>query len=93
MNLRYRVLLVAGLIAASLFALYPRQVVERVRGPNGFVYDTVQRVPLKVGIKLSQPDLHGMACPGRVILEVLLEGAIQRADLADGGVLILVSGQ
>ena len=24
----------AGLIAASFFSLYPRQVVERVRGPN-----------------------------------------------------------
>src|SRR5687768_3386316 len=57
MNLRYRVLLVAGLIAASLFALYPRQVVERVRGPNGFVYDTVQRVPLKRGLDL-QGGMH-----------------------------------
>ncbi|MDP9178370.1 MAG: protein translocase subunit SecD [Gemmatimonadota bacterium] len=57
MNLRYRLLLVAGLIAASLFALYPRQVVERVRGPNGFVYDTVQRVPLKRGLDL-QGGMH-----------------------------------
>jgi preprotein translocase subunit SecD len=57
MNLRYRVLLVVGLIAASLFALYPRQVVERVRGPNGFVYDTVQRVPLKRGLDL-QGGMH-----------------------------------
>jgi preprotein translocase subunit SecD len=57
MNLRYRLLLVAGLIAASLFALFPRQVVERVRGPNGFVYDTVQRVPLKRGLDL-QGGMH-----------------------------------
>ncbi|HYN80263.1 MAG TPA: protein translocase subunit SecD [Gemmatimonadaceae bacterium] len=57
MNLRYRLLLVAGLIAASLFALYPRQVVERVRGPNGFVYDTLQRVPLKLGLDL-QGGMH-----------------------------------
>lgn len=53
MNLRYRLLLVAGLIAASFFALYPREVVERVRGPNGFTYDTVKRVPLKRGLDLK----------------------------------------
>ncbi len=57
MNLRYRVLLIAGLIAASFFALYPRQVVERVRGPDGFVYDTVKRVPLKRGLDL-QGGMH-----------------------------------
>lgn len=57
MNLRYRFLLIAGLIAASFFALYPRQVVERVRGPNGFVYDTVKRVPLKRGLDL-QGGMH-----------------------------------
>jgi preprotein translocase subunit SecD len=57
MNLRYRLLLIAGLIVASIIALYPRKVVERVRGPNGFVYDTVKRVPLKRGLDL-QGGMH-----------------------------------
>jgi preprotein translocase subunit SecD len=57
MNLKYRLLIVVGLIAASFFALFPRQVVERVRGPNGFVYDTVKRVPLKRGLDL-QGGMH-----------------------------------
>jgi preprotein translocase subunit SecD len=57
MNLKYRLLLIAGLIIASFVALYPRRVVERVRGPNGFVYDTVKRVPLKRGLDL-QGGMH-----------------------------------
>ena len=57
MNLKYRVLLIAGLVLASIFALYPRKVVERVRGPNGFQYDTVKRVPLKRGLDL-QGGMH-----------------------------------
>ena len=52
MNLKYRLLLIAGLVIASIFALFPRKVVERIRGPNGFVYDTVKRVPLKRGLDL-----------------------------------------
>jgi preprotein translocase subunit SecD len=57
MNLKYRLLLIAGLVLASIIALFPRQVVERVRGPNGFVYDTVKRVPLKRGLDL-QGGMH-----------------------------------
>src|SRR6476619_3477376 len=57
MNLRYRLLIIAGLIIASIVALFPRKVVERVRGPNGFQYDTVQRVPLKRGLDL-QGGMH-----------------------------------
>jgi preprotein translocase subunit SecD len=57
MTLKYRLLIIAGLIVASFIALYPRQVVERVRGPNGFVYDTVKRVPLKRGLDL-QGGMH-----------------------------------
>ena len=47
MNLKSRILIILGLIAASGFALFPRNVKERVKGPNGFVYDTVRRVPLR----------------------------------------------
>jgi preprotein translocase subunit SecD len=57
MTLKYRLLIIAGLILASFIALYPRQVVERVRGANGFRYDTVSRVPLKRGLDL-QGGMH-----------------------------------
>ena len=57
MSLKYRLLLIAGLIIASIVALFPRKVVERVRGPNGFTYDTVTRVPLKRGLDL-QGGMH-----------------------------------
>lgn len=57
MNLKSRLLLIALLIAASIWALFPRQTVERVRTPNGFVYDTVKRVPLKRGLDL-QGGMH-----------------------------------
>jgi preprotein translocase subunit SecD len=57
MSLKYRILIIAGLIVASFIALFPRSVVERVRGPNGFVYDTVKRVPLRRGLDL-QGGMH-----------------------------------
>src|SRR5512141_3492958 len=57
MSLKYRLLVIAGLIVASFIALFPRKVIERVRGPNGFEYDTVRRVPLKRGLDL-QGGMH-----------------------------------
>jgi len=57
MTLKYRILLIVGLIVASVAALFPRNVTERVKGPNGFVYDTVRRVPLKRGLDL-QGGMH-----------------------------------
>ena len=57
MTLKYRILLLIGLIVASATALFPRNVKERVKGPNGFVYDTVRRVPLKRGLDL-QGGMH-----------------------------------
>ncbi|MEO8577070.1 MAG: protein translocase subunit SecD [Gemmatimonadales bacterium] len=57
MNLKYRLLIIVGLIVASAVALFPRNVKERVKGPNGFVYDTVRRVPLKRGLDL-QGGMH-----------------------------------
>ena len=53
MTLKYRILIILGLVAASVAALFPRTVKERVKGPNGFVYDTVRRVPLKRGLDLQ----------------------------------------
>ncbi len=56
-NLKYRVLLIVGLLAVSAWALFPRTVVERVKRGGVFVYDTVQRVPLKRGLDL-QGGMH-----------------------------------
>jgi len=56
-NLKYRILVIVALIAASLWALFPRTVVERVSRNGTFVYDTVQRVPLKRGLDL-QGGMH-----------------------------------
>ena len=57
MTLKFRIIIIIGLIIASAAALFPRNVKERVKGPNGFVYDTVRRVPLKRGLDL-QGGMH-----------------------------------
>src|SRR6202165_5319327 len=57
MSLRSRSLCVVGLIAASIWTLFPRTVVERVKRNGEFVYDTVKRVPLKRGLDL-QGGMH-----------------------------------
>ena len=56
-NLKYRVLLIVGLLAASAWALFPRTVIERVKRDGVFFYDTVKRVPLKRGLDL-QGGMH-----------------------------------
>ena len=56
-NLKYRVLLIVGLFVASVWALFPRTVVERVKRDGVFSYDTVRRVPLKRGLDL-QGGMH-----------------------------------
>jgi preprotein translocase subunit SecD len=57
MSLKWRVAIIFGLIAASLWTLFPRTVVERVKRNGEFVYDTVKRVPLKRGLDL-QGGMH-----------------------------------
>src|SRR6476661_6757579 len=57
MTLRYRILIIIGLIVSSVAALFPRTVTERVKRGNGFAYDTVRRVPLKRGLDL-QGGMH-----------------------------------
>jgi preprotein translocase subunit SecD len=57
MNLKWRIAIILGLIAASFWALFPRTVVERVKRNGEFVYDTVHRVPLKLGLDL-QGGMH-----------------------------------
>jgi len=57
MSLKVRLLIIFGLAAASLWALFPRTVVERVKRNGEIVYDTVKRVPLKKGLDL-QGGMH-----------------------------------
>src|SRR5438132_12867317 len=57
MNLKWRVGIILGLIAASIWALFPRTVVERVKRNGEFVFDTVRKVPLKRGLDL-QGGMH-----------------------------------
>jgi preprotein translocase subunit SecD len=53
-NLKSRLILIAAMIVASVWALFPRTVIERVKNSEGlFVDDTVRRVPLKRGLDLQ----------------------------------------
>ena len=56
-NLKYRLLTIVALVIASVWALFPRTTIERVKRNGVFVYDTVQRVPLKRGLDL-QGGMH-----------------------------------
>ncbi len=56
-NIRNRLLLILGCVLVSVWALYPRTVIERVKRDGVFVYDTVKRVPLKKGLDL-QGGMH-----------------------------------
>jgi preprotein translocase subunit SecD len=52
-QLKYRILIIAALCAASIWALFPRNVTQRVRGADGLLRDTVTRhVPLRQGLDL-----------------------------------------
>ncbi|HKN58242.1 MAG TPA: protein translocase subunit SecD [Gemmatimonadaceae bacterium] len=57
MSLKWRIAIILLLIAGSIWALFPRTVVERVKRNGEFVYDTVRRVPLKRGLDL-QGGMH-----------------------------------
>ena len=57
MSLKYRIAIILALVAASVWTLFPRTVVERVKRNGEFVYDTVRRVPLKRGLDL-QGGMH-----------------------------------
>ena len=56
-NLKSRLLVIGALILASVWALFPRTVVERVKRDGVFVTDTVRRVPLRRGLDL-QGGMH-----------------------------------
>ena len=57
MSLKYRIAIILALIAASVWALFPRTTTERVKRNGVFVLDTVRRVPLKRGLDL-QGGMH-----------------------------------
>jgi preprotein translocase subunit SecD len=57
-SIRSRLLLIAALVVASVYFLFPRNVTIRERGPSGVMRDTVvTRVPLKRGLDL-QGGMH-----------------------------------
>ena len=57
-SIRSRLLLIAALVIASVYFLFPRNVTIRERAPNGVMRDTVvTRVPLKRGLDL-QGGMH-----------------------------------
>src|SRR6476620_736189 len=57
-SIRSRLLLIAALVIASVYFLFPRTVTLRVRGSDGIMHDdTVTRVPLKRGLEL-QGGMH-----------------------------------
>ena len=57
MNLKTRLLIIAGLVLASVWALFPREVTERIRRDGVFVDTTIRRVPLKKGLDI-QGGMH-----------------------------------
>jgi preprotein translocase subunit SecD len=57
-TIRSRLLLIAALVVASVYFLFPRNITLRERGPDGIMRDTVvTRVPLKRGLDL-QGGMH-----------------------------------
>ncbi|MFL5448864.1 MAG: protein translocase subunit SecD [Gemmatimonadales bacterium] len=57
-SIRSRLFLIAALVIASVYFLFPRNVTIRERGPSGIMRDTVvTRVPLKRGLDL-QGGMH-----------------------------------
>src|SRR4051794_32243416 len=57
-SIRSRLVLIAALVIASVYFLFPRNVTIRERGPDGIMRDTVvTRVPLKRGLDL-QGGMH-----------------------------------
>jgi len=52
-QLKYRILIIVALCAASIWALFPRNVTQRIRGSDQILRDTViRRVPIKYGLDL-----------------------------------------
>ena len=57
-KLKYRLLTIVALLAASVWALFPRDVSVKRRGADGIYHDTVERrIPLRRGLDL-QGGMH-----------------------------------
>jgi preprotein translocase subunit SecD len=58
-NIKYRVATIVAVILASIWALWPRNITVRERNPQtgAAEYDTVRRIPLKLGLDL-QGGIH-----------------------------------
>ncbi len=52
-RLRNRLILIGIMIVGSIYMLFPRNTIERVKRGDSFAYDTVRRVPLKLGLDLQ----------------------------------------
>jgi preprotein translocase subunit SecD len=53
-NLKYRFLIIAVLCAVSIWALFPRNETQRVRGADGVLHDVeTRKVPLRLGLDLK----------------------------------------
>jgi preprotein translocase subunit SecD len=54
MSLKFRILTILGLCLVSVWFLFPRNVTQRERGPDGRLHDvTFRRVPLQQGLDLK----------------------------------------
>jgi preprotein translocase subunit SecD len=56
-KVKSRLLLILAMVVASVWALFPRTVIERVNRNGVIAYDTVKRIPLKRGLDL-QGGMH-----------------------------------
>jgi preprotein translocase subunit SecD len=53
-DLRYRLVIIAALIAGSVWSIWPRPVVQRIETTSGVIqYDTVRRIPIRRGLDLE----------------------------------------
>jgi preprotein translocase subunit SecD len=53
-DLRYRLVIIAALIAASVWSIWPRPVVHRIETTSGVIeYDTVRQIPIRRGLDLE----------------------------------------
>ncbi len=53
-NLRYRLVIIAALIAASVWSIWPRPIVRRIETTSGVIqYDTARRIPIRRGLDLE----------------------------------------
>jgi preprotein translocase subunit SecD len=79
-NLKYRLALIGALVLLSVWALVPRDTIERVKRADGSIgYDTVKRVPLKRGLDL-QGGMHLTLVPDESKQAITDKaGALERA--------------